>query len=92
MAGNTFDEQDAAGVWVHRYGPHIFHTADERAYQFVSRFTDWFPLRHRVLASVRGQLLPVPFNLISLRMAFAGERAERLTQKPDGGVRLRARA
>lgn len=80
IAGNTYDETDAAGVLVHRYGPHIFHTADEAAYVFLSRFTDWYPLRHRVLASVRGKLLPVPFNLLSLRMAFEGEEAARLEQ------------
>ena len=80
IAGNTFDEQDEAGVWVHRYGPHIFHTADERAYRFLSRFTEWYPLRHRVLADVHGLMLPVPFNLLSLRMAFAGERAQRMEQ------------
>ena len=81
IAGNTFDEQDEAGVWVHRYGPHIFHTADERVYRFASRFTEWYPLRHRVLADVHGQMLPVPFNLLSLRMAFEGEQAQRMEQR-----------
>lgn len=75
IAGNTYDERDEAGVLVHRYGPHIFHTQDKRAVDFLSRFTDWYPLRHQVLASVHGKLLPVPFNLLSLRMAFASERA-----------------
>jgi len=78
IAGNTYDEADAAGVLVHRYGPHIFHTADEAAYAFVSRFTQWYPLRHRVLANVYGKLLPVPFNLLSLRMAFEGGQAQRI--------------
>ena len=75
VAGNTYDAPDAAGVLVHRYGPHIFHTADEQAYAFLSRFTEWTPLRHRVLAHVHGQLLPVPFNLRALRMAFAPDEA-----------------
>ena len=75
IAGNTFDEQDGAGVLVHRYGPHIFHTQDKRAFDFLSRFTAWYPLRHQVLANVQGKLLPVPFNLLSLHMAFAPERA-----------------
>ena len=75
VAGNTYDAPDAAGVLVHRYGPHIFHTADEQAYAFLSRFTEWTPLRHRVLAHVHGQLLPVPFNLRALRMAFASDEA-----------------
>ena len=81
IAGNTFDEQDEAGVWVHRYGPHIFHTKDETAYAFLSRFTDWYALRHRVLADVHGTLLPVPFNLRSLRMAFDAPTADRMEKQ-----------
>jgi len=81
VAGNTYDEMDAAGVLVHRYGPHIFHTRDRAAYDFLSRFTGWYPLRHQVLASVRGKLLPVPFNLTSLRMAFPAPTAARMEQR-----------
>ncbi len=78
IAGNAYDEPDAAGVLVHRYGPHIFHTADAQAQAFLSRFTQWHPLHHRVLANVHGQLLPVPFNLRSLRMAFDPDTAARM--------------
>ncbi|MCE5343047.1 MAG: UDP-galactopyranose mutase [Eubacteriales bacterium] len=78
VAGNTYDAPDAAGVMTHRYGPHIFHTYDQEAYAFLSRFTAWYPLRHRVLANVHGKLLPVPFNLVSLRMAFGNLKAARM--------------
>jgi UDP-galactopyranose mutase len=81
IAGNTYDEKDAAGVLVHRYGPHIFHTQEQAAYDFVSRFTAWYPLRHSVLANVHGNFLPVPFNLLSLRMAFPAPRAARLEER-----------
>ena len=81
IAGNTFDAPDAAGVLVQRYGPHIFHTKDQNVYAFLSRFTDWYPLSHRVLASVRGLMLPVPFNLVSLRLAFDPARAARMEQR-----------
>ena len=81
IAGNTYDEPDAAGVLLHRYGPHIFHTKDETAYAFLSRFTDWYALRHRVLADVHGTLLPVPFNLRSLRMAFDAPTADRMEKQ-----------
>ncbi|MDD3213417.1 MAG: UDP-galactopyranose mutase [Eubacteriales bacterium] len=84
VAGNTFDEPDDAGVLVHRYGPHIFHTRDREAYDFLSRFTEWYPLEHRVLANVHGKLLPVPFNLTALRMAFDAQKAALLeTQLRD---------
>ena len=80
IAGNTFDAPDAAGVLTHRYGPHIFHTQDAAAYAFCSRFTSWYPLRHQVLANVHGLLMPVPFNLCSLRMAFDADTAARMEQ------------
>src|SRR5699024_2000961 len=41
IAGNAYDEPDAHGVLVHRYGPHIFHTNGERIFQWLSRFTQW---------------------------------------------------
>ena len=53
---------DAHGVVIHPYGPHIFHTNSARIVGFLSRFTEWRPYEHRVLASVAGQLLPMPIN------------------------------
>ena len=41
IGGNMYDEADEAGVLVHRYGPHIFHTNDKRAFDYVRRFTEW---------------------------------------------------
>ena len=78
IAGNTYDCKNDAGILVHRYGPHIFHTKDPAAYEFLSRFTTWYPLEHRVLASVHGQLIPVPFNLLSLRQSFDAATAARM--------------
>ncbi len=63
VGGNAYDEYDAAGILVHRYGPHIFHTNSREVYEYLSRFTQWRPYEHRVLASVDGKLLPVPINL-----------------------------
>jgi UDP-galactopyranose mutase len=62
VGGNAFDEMDANGVLVHRYGPHIFHTNSERVWNYLSQFTTWRPYEHRVLAEVGGQMLPVPIN------------------------------
>ena len=63
IGGNAYDHYDEAGILVHRYGPHIFHTNSRDVYEYLSRFTEWRPYQHRVLASVDGQLLPVPINL-----------------------------
>ena len=62
VAGNAYDELDADGVLVHKYGPHVLHTNSDEVFAYLSRFTAWRPYEHRVLASVNGTLLPVPFN------------------------------
>jgi UDP-galactopyranose mutase len=70
IAGNAFDEHDSAGVLIHRYGPHIFHTNSDEVLAYLSRFTQWRPYEHRVLAEVEGQLLPMPINRTTLSKLF----------------------
>jgi UDP-galactopyranose mutase len=62
IAGNAFDERDAHGVLVHKYGPHIFHTNSTAVADYLSRFTAWRPYEHRVLAKVGDGLYPIPIN------------------------------
>ena len=81
IAGNAYDYYDEAGVLVHKYGPHIYHTMSERVNQFLSRFTEWTDYPHKVLANIHGTLMPVPFNHRSLKLAFGEEKGERLYQK-----------
>jgi UDP-galactopyranose mutase len=70
IGGNAFDEKDAAGILMHRYGPHIFHTNSDEVFNYLSNFTNWRPYEHRVLASVRGQLVPIPINRTTLNKLF----------------------
>lgn len=72
IGGNAYDEYDEAGILVHRYGAHVFHTNSEAVYQYLSQFTAWRPYEHRVLSFVNGRLLPVPINRRTLR-AFDGD-------------------
>jgi hypothetical protein len=58
-------------VLVHKYGPHIFHTNSREVFEYLSRFTEWRPYQHRVLASVDGQLLPIPINLDTINRCTA---------------------
>lgn len=81
IGGNAYDCADAGGILVHRYGPHIFHTNEERVYRYLSRFTGWRDYQHRVVANVHGKLMPVPFNLRSLWAAFDADYAARLERK-----------
>ncbi len=70
VGGNAYDHHDAAGVLVHRYGPHIFHTNSREVFAYLSRFTEWRPYEHRVLASVDGQLVPIPINLDTVNRLY----------------------
>jgi UDP-galactopyranose mutase len=70
IGGNAYDHYDEAGILVHKYGPHIFHTNSRDVYEYLSRFTDWRPYQHRVLASVDGQLLPIPINLDTVNRMY----------------------
>lgn len=81
IAGNAYDYVDDAGILVHKYGPHIYHTMNDRVDQYLSRFTEWTGYQHKVLANIHGALMPVPFNHASLRLAFGDERGEALYQK-----------
>jgi len=81
LGGNAYDCLDSAGVLVHRYGPHIFHTTNKRVYAFLSRFTPWRDYQHRVVADVHGTLMPVPFNFTSLELAYGKPRADALEKK-----------
>ncbi len=62
IGGNTFDYYNSDGILVHKYGPHIFHTNSKDVFDYLSNFTEWRPYEHHVLASVDGQLVPIPIN------------------------------
>jgi UDP-galactopyranose mutase len=70
IGGNAYDERDAAGLLVHRYGPHIFHTNAAEIFDHLGRFTAWRPYEHRVLAHVRGELVPIPINRTTVNRLF----------------------
>ena len=70
IAGNAYDHYNDAGVLVHKYGPHIFHTNSRDIFDYLSQFTQWRGYEHRVLASVDGQLLPIPINLDTINKLY----------------------
>jgi UDP-galactopyranose mutase len=92
IAGNAYDYYNKDGILVHKYGPHIFHTNSREVFDYLSLFTQWRPYEHRVLASVDGQLVPIPINLNTINKlyglnlcsseveAFFSERAEKITR------------
>src|SRR3954449_9050356 len=70
IGGKAYDEDDRHGILVHRYGPHIFHTNSSEIATYLSRFTEWRPYEHRVLAQVDGQLVPIPINLTTINKLY----------------------
>src|SRR6478752_3352869 len=70
VAGNAYDHYDDHGILVHRYGPHIFHTNSREIFDYLGRFTEWRPYQHKVLASVDGQLVPIPINLDTINKLY----------------------
>jgi UDP-galactopyranose mutase len=70
IAGNAYDYYNNDGILIHKYGPHIFHTNSKEVFDYLGMFTEWRPYEHRVLASVDGQLLPIPINLSTINTMY----------------------
>ncbi len=78
VGGNAYDYLDKSKSYVHLYGPHIFHTNIEEVYNFLSKYTEWFPYEHKVLGYIDGNYVPIPFSLKSLEMNFPKKKAAEL--------------
>jgi UDP-galactopyranose mutase len=70
LGGNAHDRYNDDGLLIHEYGPHIFHTNSATVFEYLSRFTAWRAYEHRVLASVDGQLVPIPINLDTVNRLY----------------------
>ncbi|MBV9539476.1 MAG: NAD(P)-binding protein, partial [Acidisphaera sp.] len=87
IGGNAHDCTDDAGVLIHKYGPHIFHTNAPAVVQYLSAFTEWRPYEHRVLAYVDQQLVPIPINVDTVNKLYRLELSE---QELEGWFAARA--
>jgi UDP-galactopyranose mutase len=64
LGGNAYSERDPeTGIEVHRYGAHLFHTSNERVWDYVNRFTSFTPYQHRVYSIYKDRVYPMPINL-----------------------------
>ncbi|MEQ7892887.1 UDP-galactopyranose mutase [Xanthomonas arboricola] len=88
IGGNAYDFHDDAGVLIHRYGPHIFHTNAQRIVDYLSNFTQWRPYAHRVLAQVGEQQVPIPINMTTLNRLYGLQ----LTTEEEAATFLASRA
>jgi len=89
LGGNCHSRRDdETGVMLHVYGPHIFHTDNERAWEFVNRFGEFKPYVNRVKAITNGRVYTLPINLLTINQFFGktlrpAQAAEFLTSLGD---------
>jgi UDP-galactopyranose mutase len=71
LGGNAFSENEPeTGIEVHRYGAHLFHTSNEKVWEYVRRFTEFTPYVHRVYTNHGGEVYPLPINLGTINQFF----------------------
>src|SRR5574344_12817 len=80
IAGNSFDYFED-NICVHKYGSHIFHTNNEKVWDFISEFTDFNTYMHKVIALIDGIETTIPFNIKTLYDVFPESLAKRLEEK-----------
>ena len=70
VGGNCYTERHETGVLVHRYGPHIFHTDNERVWEYINRFGEMVPYNHKVKTTVEGTVFSLPVNLHTINQVY----------------------
>jgi UDP-galactopyranose mutase len=95
IGGNAYSSADPdTGIEVHNYGAHLFHTSNQKVWDFLSRFTDWTGYTHRVFTVHAGQVYPLPVSLATINQFFGtslspdqarGLIAQQASQDPQDG-------
>jgi UDP-galactopyranose mutase len=67
IGGTCHDHTNKDGLLVHDYGPHVIHTDNEKVWQYLSRFTEWYEYKLQLRAKIKDQYIPLPFNLNSIK-------------------------
>ena len=70
IGGHCYDYRNEYGITVHQYGPHIFHTCEKTAWDFLIQFSPFHYYQHRVLSYAQGNYYPFPINLDTLNQVF----------------------
>lgn len=81
IAGISYDYTDNNGIVIHKYGSHIFHTSNEKVWNFISQFCDFNQYIHKVLAFIDGKYCSLPFNLNSIYQVFNKQKAQIIEEK-----------
>jgi len=71
VGGNAYSAPEPeTGIEVHKYGAHLFHTSNERVWEYVNRFTAFTGYQHRVFTTYKGQVYTFPMNLALINQFF----------------------
>ncbi|GAB2919278.1 UDP-galactopyranose mutase [Rhodococcus aerolatus] len=71
IGGNAYSEPEPeTGIEIHKYGAHLFHTSNERVWEYVNRFTDFTGYTHRVFTIFDDQTYSMPVNLATMCSYF----------------------
>jgi len=81
IAGNSYDYKDKNNIFIHKYGSHIFHTSNEKVWDYIKRFSDFNDYTHKVLASIDVIETIIPFNFNTLYDLFPQTTAKKLETK-----------
>ncbi len=81
IAGNSYDYRDENGIMIHKYGSHIFHTNNEKVWEYLKQFTDFNTYMHKVVGIIDGIEAQIPFNFHTLYEVFPETMAKRLEIK-----------
>ncbi len=81
IGGNCFDYFDENGIFIHKYGPHIFHTEMDNVWNYLNNFTKFNNYEFKPQVVVEGKAVTLPFNLNTLHQVFEKEKADLLEKK-----------
>ena len=86
IGGNCYSELDKkSGIEYHKYGTHIFHTANQKVWDYINKFTEFNNYRHQVLSNHKNKIFQMPINLETIntffKKDFNPEEAKRFISK-----------
>ena len=86
IGGNSYDEVDAAGVRLHKYGPHYFRTNSPRVREYLSAFTDWHQVEYKILAWAEGRYWQFPINLNTFEQLLGRPKGSCTTEEMEAAL------